>query len=208
MSIPNVSVYHITHIENLSGIVEDGVLRCDAEQRRRGVKHQNVGYTHIKERRLKHLVKVANGGTLGEYVPFYFCSRSVMLYVLSKGHETYKGGQESIIHLVSSVATIAKDNKPCFFTDRHADLEYARQFDDLRLLEKNVDFSIMKKGFWADCQDSKEKRQAEFLVHDVCPWWVIEEIGVYNIDMKSKVEEALQKASHKPRVYVRKKWYY
>jgi hypothetical protein len=125
VSIPLVSVYHITHIDNLSSIVSDGFLWCDHEQRRRGGNHQNIGYSHIKERRLKHPVKVARGGTLGNYVPFYFGPRSVMLFVIFNGHEKYKGGQESIVHLVSSVATIAQQKNALLFTDRHADLGYA-----------------------------------------------------------------------------------
>lgn len=208
MNIPKVVVYHITHVDNLLSIISDGFLRSDYEQRKRESKHQNIGYGHIKERRLKHSVRVANKGTLGEYVPFYFCPRSVMLFVIFKGHETYRGGQESIIHLVSSVKTIAQVKNPCFFTDRHADLEYAQQCDDLTRLAGNIDLSIMQKKYWTDSQEVKEKRQAEFLVHSFCPWSAIEEIGVHNQDIASKVERVLQTASHRPMVRVCKHWYY
>ena len=39
---------------------------------------------------------------VGEYVPFYFCPRSIMLYMLYMGNHpdiSYKGGQQPIIHL-------------------------------------------------------------------------------------------------------------
>ena len=166
MGIPHVEVYHITHVDNLVSIISDNQLRCDHAQRKRAAKHQNIGYSHIKERRLEHPVKVSGKGTLGNYVPFYFCYRSVMLYVINKGHDQYKGGQEPIIHLVTSVAKIAGINRVCCYTDRHADLAYAQQFDDLTLLPAKVDLSIMRIGFWAGSQDTKEKRQAEFLVYD------------------------------------------
>jgi hypothetical protein len=206
--IPRVPVYHITHIDNLPSMINDGFLWCDQEQRRRGANHQNIGYSHIKERRLKHPVKVARGGTLGHYVPFYFGPRSVMLYVISKGHEKYNGGQESVVHLVSSVVTITQQKSDYFFTDRHADLEYAEQFEDLMSLPSKVNLSIMQKKHWASCQDTKERRQAEFLVHNSCPWSVIEEIGVHNPDMASRVMAILQEVLHQPQVKVRRSWYY
>jgi hypothetical protein len=208
MCIPHVPVYHITHIDNLQSIVRDGFLWCDQEQRRRGASHQNIGYSHIKERRLRHPVKVAKGGTLGQYVPFYFGPRSVMLYVISKGHEKYNGGQESVVHLVSSVAIIAQQKSDYFFTDRHADLGYAEQFQDLTSLPSKVNLSIMHEKHWASSQEVKEKRQAEFLVHDSCPWSVIEEVGVHNPDMVLRVQAILQEASHQPQVNVRRNWYY
>ena len=39
---------------------------------------------------------------VGEYVPFYFCPRSIMLYILHKGNHPeldYEGGQRPIVHL-------------------------------------------------------------------------------------------------------------
>ena len=95
-----------------------------------------------------------------------------------------------------------------FSPDRHADLGYAQQFDDLTLLPIKIDLSVMEKKHWASSPDVKEKRQAEFLVHDSCPWSVIEEIGVHNSDMESKVREVLLKATYHPRVCVRRNWYY
>src|SRR5579863_9168113 len=59
VNVSSVAIYHITHIDNLPSIITDGFLRSDFEQRKRGAKHQTIGYTHIKERRLKHPVKVA-----------------------------------------------------------------------------------------------------------------------------------------------------
>jgi hypothetical protein len=53
----------------------------------------NIGYSHLKQARLARNVDKADGGTLGDYVPFYFCNRSVMLYIISKGHQDYSGGK-------------------------------------------------------------------------------------------------------------------
>ena len=203
----NHAIYHITHADNVANIAREARLWCDAQRIARGLVSTHIGYSHIKERRMRHPVTVAAGGTLGNYVPFNFCPRSVMLYVVSQGHEDYREGQQPIVHLVSSIETIRATGRPWFFTDRHADLGYANQFDALDKLDE-VDWSVMPLRQWGGDQEVKEKRQAEFLVHDSCPWQVIEAIGVIDQAIAERVEAAIAGAGHKPRVEVHRDWYY
>lgn len=203
----NHAIYHITHADNLTNIVHEGRLWCDAQRIARGLGNTNIGYSHIKERRMRHPVTAAAGGTLGNYVPFNFCPRSVMLYVVAQGHENYQEGQQPIVHLVSSVQTILTTGRPWFFTDRHADLGYANQFDALDKLDE-VDWMVMPLRQWGGDQELKEKRQAEFLVHDWCPWEAIEVIGVVNQGIAARVEAAIADTVHKPRVEIHHDWYY
>ena len=171
----NRAIYHITHVENLAGMIHDGRLWSDAQRISRNLVNTNIGYSHIKERRMRHPVMVAAGGTLGNYVPFNFCPRSVMLYVVAQGHENYSSGQRPIVHLISSIRVILATGRPWFFTDRHADLSYASQFDTLDRLDE-VGWSVMSRRYWSD-PDVKEKRQAEFLVRDWFPWSAIAVLG-------------------------------
>jgi hypothetical protein len=201
------AIYHITHVDNLPRILGQGRLWCDAQRIARAVNSTNIGYSHIKARRLHHRVTVASGGTLGDYVPFNFCPRSVMLYVVSRGHDDYTDGQRPIVHLVSSVHTIIASGRPWFFTDRHADLGYAQQFDTLADLP-HVDWTVMPLRQWGGDQDVKEKRRAEFLVHQWCPWTAISAIGVIDDARASEVEQVLGSATHKPSVEVHRDWYY
>lgn len=202
----NQSIYHITHANNVADILGEGRLWCDAQRIARGLTNTNIGYSHIKERRMRHPVTVAARGTLGNYVPFNFCPRSVMLYVVAQGHENYREGQQPIVHLVSSIDAIRETGRPWFFTDRHADLGYANQFDTLEKLGE-VDWSVMPQRYWSD-PEVKERRQAEFLVHDWCPWQAIEAIGVIDREIAARVEAAIAGAAHKPRVEVHGDWYY
>ncbi len=202
----NRAIYHITHADNVANIAREGRLWCDAQRIARGLVNTNIGYSHIKERRMRHPVTVAAAGTLGNYVPFNFCPRSVMLYVVSQGHENYREGQQPIVHLVSSIEAIRATGRPWFFTDRHADLGYANQFDTVDKLGE-VDWSVMPERYWND-PEVKERRQAEFLVHDWCPWEAIEVIGVMDRDIAAHVETAISGAGHKPRVEVHRDWYY
>lgn len=202
----NRQIFHITHVDNLPSIIASDCLWCDAQRLKQGFGNKNIGYNHIKARRLAHTVSVSEGGTLGNYVPFNFCSRSVMLFVVSKGHKNYDEGQTPIVHLVSSIDAIKTSGRPWAFTDRHADLGYSNQYDSSDDLS-NVDWSIMTKHYWSE-SEIKEKRQAEFLVHDYCPWVTIEEIVVINQEVKDRVEAALAGAAHKPAVKINKNWYY
>src|ERR1035441_9461886 len=57
--------------------------RWDAERIRRAVNCTIVGMSEIKRRRLEELDVHCHPGTkVGEYVPFYFCFRSIMLFLL------------------------------------------------------------------------------------------------------------------------------
>lgn len=207
VAAPDRPVYHITHVSNLTSIVGMGRLVCDAERIRQNLTTTSVGYAHIKQRRLRRVVKVAAGGRLGDYVPFNFCPRSVMLYVLSRGHEGYGEGQQPIVHLVSSVNAIVGSGRPVAFTDRHADLAYARQFDDLGRLDQ-VHWHVMRRRQWGGDPDLKERRQAEFLVHEWCPWSAISEVGVMDAAGAQQAAAALAGYPHAPAIVVHRDWYY
>ena len=64
----NRAIYHITHVENLASIVRQARLWSDAQRVAQGFASTNIGYSHIKARRMRRVVTVAAGGTLGEYV--------------------------------------------------------------------------------------------------------------------------------------------
>lgn len=203
----NIAVYHITHADNIANIAREGRLWSDAQRIARNLATTTIGYSHIKARRLRRPVTVAANGVLGDYVPFNFCPRSVMLYVVSQGHENYREGQQPIVHLVSSIPTILATGRPWLFTDRHADLGYADEFDTLNKLDE-VDWSVMPLRQWGGDQEVKEKRQAEFLIHEWCPWSAIEVIGVIDAGIAARVAAAIAGADHSPRVEVHSDWYY
>lgn len=200
-----VSVSHITHIDNLASIVQHECLWSDAKRIELGLVNQNIGYSHIKDRRLVRPVNVAAKGTIGQYVPFNFCPRSVMLFVIHKGHQDFKGGQDRVLHLISNTDTIRLTNEHCFFTDIHADLDYAEQIDDFdRLAELDIN-RIINDKYWTDF---KEEKQAEFLAFESVQWESIHQIGVKSQDIADEVNVLLQDAQHKPEVVVRSNWYY
>lgn len=197
-------IYHITHVDNLPGILTEGGLWCDAKRIERSLESTNIGYQHIKSRRLSRPVDTTAGGSLGDYVPFNFCPRSVMLYVVSRGHQDYQGGQENILHLVSRVSVATQLEKPWAFTDRHAELAHALHFDDLAKLGE-VPWDVMGLTQWSD---KKELRQAEFLLYQFFPWTAIEEVVVMTSAMEAKVKQVLDGHEYQPSVRTCPAWYY
>ncbi len=200
----NIAVSHITHLDNLASIISQGCLWSDAKRIELALNSQNIGYRHIKQRRLNRSVHVAAGGTIGQYVPFNFCPRSVMLYVIHKGHDDFRGGQNQILHLVSDTDTIRSTNPNCFFTDIHADLDYAEQIDDFGRLDE-LNMTHIRATHW---QNYKEEKQAEFLAFESVQWQAIKKIGTKTQDVADKVNVLLEGAWHKPTVIVRPSWYY
>ncbi len=80
-------IYHITHLRNLPEIIQSGCLWSDAKRLELCLDCEIVGMSAIKQRRLKEIEVDCNSGTkVGEYVPFYFCPRSIMLYILHMGN--------------------------------------------------------------------------------------------------------------------------
>jgi hypothetical protein len=80
-------IYHITHVDNLASIVAAGCIESDGRRVGQGGGQTFIGMTEIKRRRLfDNEVQCHRGTKVGYYVPFYFCPRSIMLYILHMGN--------------------------------------------------------------------------------------------------------------------------
>ncbi len=89
-------IYHIVHVDRLPSIIKDGWLWCDAETAKHALPGTTIGMNNIKQRRLNQLKLHSHMDLhVGDCVPFYFCPRSVMLYLIAQGNHpelTYRGG--------------------------------------------------------------------------------------------------------------------
>jgi len=207
-------VYHITHARNLSRIVADGALWSDAVRIASQFECEVVGMSSIKRRRLEEIdVDCYPGSKVGEYVPFYFCPRSIMLYILHMGNHmevTYKGGQRPIVHLQADLRSVVawadEQGIDWAFTDGNAGAYLANfysSFDDLpRVNWRAVDATDFRDPL------IKEGKQAEFLIRERFPWELVEKIGVVDQAVAGKVNELISGVEHRPAVTVERSWYY
>lgn len=210
----NPKIYHITHLDNLTGIATTGSLVSDAKRIASGLSCSLVGMSTIKQRRLEEIEVACHPGTkVGEYVPFYFCPRSIMLYILHMANNpelSYTGGQQPIVHLqadLNSVVTWANTNGIRWaFTSGNAGAYVTSFYNDLADLVQ-IDWAAVAATDFRDAK-VKEGKQAEFLMFGDFPWTLIEQIGVISPTMATNVRTAVTSASHQPTVSVKPSWYY
>jgi hypothetical protein len=217
MSPPTVpKIYHIVHVDRLPSIIAEGGLLCDEEIVQRQAAGQamgtTIGMSDIKQRRLTSLSLTSHPGLfVGQCVPFYFCPRSIMLYMIHRAnHEemTYRGGQGSIVHLEADLAgTVAWANGNAHrwaFTLSNAGAFYFEDRADMAQLGE-IDWDAVQARDW---RGKKEGKQAEFLVEQSFPWDLVTRIGVESQQIYGQVRAALQAAAHKPHIEIKPDWYY
>jgi hypothetical protein len=219
MSIPaHPKIYHIVHIDRLSSIITDGCLWCDAEIFRRSPPGTTIGINSIKQRRLNELTLTSHPDLhVGDCVPFYFCPRSVMLYLIfQKNHPemTYLAGQEPIVHLEAdlraSVAWAQQNNRSWAFTLSNAGAKYFEDRCDLAQLNE-INWDAVQATIWSGngvAPSIKEGKQAEFLIQYSFPWSLIERIGVFSQEIYQRVNNLLPVGGHRPKLEIISDWYY
>lgn len=205
-------IYHFTNIKNLPSILQRKGLIANSILRQNQIDYCDIAHAHIQDRRARKQVDCGVGGYLHDYVPFYFAPRSPMLYAISKGNvEGYQGGQDSVIYLVSEAEIIANNNLNFVFTDGHAVMVLSEFYENIQDLESKIDWDIMKAVYWNNNDrdnDRTRRRQAEFLVHQSCPWELIQEVGVKNHTVQLQVQQILQNFNLQIPIQVYSGWYY
>lgn len=191
--------------------MNDGCLLSDCETRNRNSAGTTVGMQSIKNRRIRSRLSSHPDLAVGSCVPFYFCPRSIMLYLLHMGnhHEiSYRGGQEPIVHLVVSMSEVIEwadsEGLRWAFTLSNAGSSYFEDRNDIASLHE-IDWHAVHTRYWSD---SKEGKQAEFLVENEVVWRLIREIGVFDNVVGKEVMRLMDGRSHKPTVKVKRQWYY
>lgn len=205
-------IYHIVHVDNLASIIADGCLWSDAVmvQRQGGTV---IGMGSIKQRRLGLPISCHTGLSVGDCVPFYFCSRSIMLFVIHCANHpelSYRGGQQPIIHLEADLRHVVQwahtSRQRWAFSLSNAGAYYSQFRGRLDQLDEINWEGIAATDFRPP--DVKEAKQAEFLVEQSFPWQLIERIGVHSQAIAPRVASAMHGSAHRPRIEVQRAWYY
>lgn len=109
-----------------------GGMQCYSLLHATQAAYTNIAYGDIQARRATKQIGCGPGGTLHDYVPFYFAPRSPMLYTISQGNVPgCDEGQEPIVHLVSTAQAVEASGRPFAFTNGHAIVFPSREFDQL-----------------------------------------------------------------------------
>lgn len=200
-----ILIFHITDVANLTGIQSEGGLHSDALMARKNPAVV-IGYDHIKLRRLRKIpVPCCDWRRVGEFVPFYFCPRSPMLYTINQGATGRPAGcQSTIVHLVSTMAAGIATGKVWAVSSGNAGAYHTTFSSKLEALD-SLDWSAIHAVQWRGKQHQKA---AEFLVADSFPWTAIHEIGCQNSTTADKVRTLIANVAHQPIVTIKPNWYY
>jgi hypothetical protein len=207
------NVYHMTRIERLPSITRFGLLP-DNVCKQRQIAGVEIGYDHIKRRRALRAVPCGVGGTLADYVPFYFAPRSPMLYAITRGLVSADAARtEEIAYLVSSTQALHAAGLTVLASNRHAELDYADITDLDEALDRDsfIDWPLMTATYWnntPDDPDRKERRQAECLVHPNVPWQLISGVATKSESARAQVSRVLGAVGQPTPVAVRACWYF
>ncbi len=215
MAVPaQPKLYHITHVDNLGAIVADGGLVSDREMLARGGPVRTIGMSGIKRRRVEELHVHCHPGTkVGDYVPFYFCPRSVMLFVIHCANHpelTYRDGQGPIVHLEADLYAVIRwaeaNGRPWAFSLSNAGARYTEFRSGTDELDQLDWTEIAARDFRAT--QVKERKQAEFLLYERFPFDLVSRIGVRSAGVQGRATVAITGADHRPPIEVRPDWYF
>lgn len=204
-------IYHICHVDRLPSIVVSGGLLSDAVVQQQALPGTVIGMNTIKQRRLTELTLTSHPDLyVGACVPFYFCPRSVMLFLIYRQNPelNYRGGQGAIIHLEADLHTTVTwanaQARRWAFSLSNAGSRYFEDRADLAGLGE-INWDAVQANNWQQC---KEEKQAEFLLETCFPWHLVERIGVLSSAVYGNVVNALPTNGHRPTVVIRPDWYY
>jgi hypothetical protein len=207
-------IYHILHFDRLPSVIRDGFLFSDAIMNRRSGCGTIIGMSTIKQRRLTELSLATHPGLfVGQCVPFYYCPRSVMLYMIYKSNDpglAYRSGQEPIVHLELDLKTVIEwadaSSKRWAITKGNAGSRYFEDFGSLNRISE-LNWVAIQARQWNQAS-VKEAKQSEFLVEDQVPWPLVSRIGVQNAQVQAQVQQYVTTTGHRPPVELKVGWYY
>lgn len=189
-----VKIYRIVHIDNIKYLLTNGMFNRDHEMA--DPDYINIGDSDLIAKRHEYPVGInPPGGTLGEYVPFYFGRLSPMLLNIKTGHRGIKERpQNDIVYIVCKVDDIVVNCEEWCFTDGHAKTritEFYNHLDDLA----HIYWDKVDLRYWSSTEDDLDRmrhKQAEFLVRSHVPVQCIAAIITYNNNVAENVKQIVK----------------
>lgn len=202
-------IFRITHVNNLPWILNHGLHCKNSEVKDPGF--VSIGMADLIRKRTEHTVPTGLGGTLSDYIPFYFTPWSIMMYNIKTGHkEVAQQRNGEIVILVSSLHKLHAMGVTFAFTNGHAFLRETDYFDELADLEQ-VDWELLRrKDFKRDPEDPGKlgRYQAEAIVHRHMPVDALSGIACYDSRAQERVERDVQTRGLTIKVKAIPDWYF
>jgi hypothetical protein len=202
-------IFRITHIDNMPWILREGLHCASAASRDPGF--TQIGNPDLIARRAQREVPIQPGGSLADYVPFYFTPFTPMLLNIKTGYNGIRQvPMDDIVILVTSLHQLASASIPFIFSDRHAYLKTARYFSALDDLSQ-IDWEpINQRDFRKDPENpvKSERYQAEALIHRHLPLSALRGIVCASEHRKAQLDQMAASAGVPLSTAARPSWYF
>lgn len=183
-------IFRIVHRSNVPWILANGMYCRNSTIQ--DPNYRAIGNLELIDRRQHRAVPIQPGGTLSDYIPFYFTPYTPMMLNIKTGYGgVTKVPNEDVVIFVSSLHNLSKIGHTFIFTDRHAYLVNANFYNNLGNLDQ-IDWQILqKKDFKRDPDDPEklERYQAEALVHSHMPVEAFMGIVCYTETIKEQLSQ-------------------
>ena len=201
-------IWRIVHRDNLAWLLDNG-LHC-ANSGVLSPNYVNIGNADLIGKRRHRVVPIPPGGTLADYVPFYFTPFLVMMKNIHSGWGVPQRRNEEIMILVSSLRHLPNLGLPFVFTNAHAYPDWTNYYGDLAQLSE-IDWGLLqRRDFKRDADDPRkmERYQAEALIHRHCPVDGLIGIMCYTEQLQQTIAQQIQSRDLNLQVHARPRWYF
>ena len=200
-------IFRLTHRDNLGQILTDG-LRCRSSVAPSPA-FIDIGLTELIRKRTVRLVPVPPGGTLADYVPFYFTPCTPMALNIVTGRGVAMRNHSELLILVTSLARLEGAGISYVVSDRHAALDAATFAPGRSILNSLPWEQWRNRDFKRDANDLEkmERYQAEALVHRYLPSNVLSAIITADDQTQRLAEQKVSASGQSIPALVRRSWY-
>lgn len=209
LTIDKARVFRILHQDNLRWTLQNGL--CCANSDRRDPNFTAIGNADLISKRRSRTLPPPYGGTLSDYVPFYFTPFSPMMYNIKTGYSgVARRSNEEILILVSSFRKLRMSGVKALFSDRHAYLQAARFYTSESDLD-NLDWALWQnRDFKRDANNPAkfERYEAECLAPQQVPVEALLGVACYNESAKARAERDAAEVGASVEIRILPQWYF
>lgn len=210
MNTPNIPklitcAMRMVHIENIPLVLRHGLV-CPGSPLAQGVEYRQIGDDAIIGKRRK--IKMPDGRSVGDCVPFYLGPRTPMLYRLQCGNLSSRQSVDDIIYCIIVIEDVAGLDHEIFYTDGNATSRATTfyRFENIEKLNEDVSVKDVYCRDWGgDDVSLRCRKQAELLVEGDIPPEKVAYFAVRSDDAKMRLTSL---GADEGRVYVRKDFYF
>ncbi|WP_299051727.1 DUF4433 domain-containing protein [uncultured Polaribacter sp.] len=212
MILADTFIFRIIHIDNLEFILRSGNLTNKFSEDA-NPDYIGIGEAELigkRENQIVTTVDVVNEhNPSNDFLPFYFYSKSVMLYRIQTGHKVTKRAPEDIIYLIYKLDEII-DDVEYLFTDGHGYASFTGWYEDIENLLL-LDIQDITREQWNNTEDDPDRmrrKQAEFWIKQPLSIDAIKGIATYDEATRVRVREMCESYQKNIEIKTKPNYYY